>query len=81
MKNGKIQFLSKGIVRPNAANGQQAFTQTAQFRGDIPPDNCVASMGYSSYVFANPLLAQLAEKQIFSDDFKRVTTLSSAFAG
>jgi hypothetical protein len=38
------------------------------------------SSAYGFFIVIS-LLAQLAENQIFSDDFKRVTTFSSAFAG
>jgi hypothetical protein len=38
-------------------------------------------IGARAKLQTKPLLSQLAENQISADEFKRVTTFSSAFAG
>jgi hypothetical protein len=47
MKHGSIPCLVRGIIKPNAANGQTAFSDTAQYRNDYPPTNYPSLSGVS----------------------------------
>ncbi|MBN1567943.1 MAG: hypothetical protein JXA73_08845 [Acidobacteria bacterium] len=42
---GNIDSVAASTVKANAANGQTAFSETVQFRGDLPPTNAPTTTG------------------------------------
>lgn len=50
---GNIAGTSATVVKDGAANGQTAFTQTAQYRGNLPPSNAPGGFGQTWNVFTN----------------------------